>query len=88
MLTAHAAGRCQQRGIKGEVVEAILAYGERQWRRGAEVCFMTRQARALARAMLGPERFARIADRLGCYVVVSDEGAVITVAQRRQRLKF
>jgi len=88
MLTHHAAARCRQRGIQAEVVEALLAHGERHWRRGAEVCFMTRQARQRARVALGAKPFARIADRLGCYLVVSDEGAVVTVAQRRQRLKF
>lgn len=87
-MTQHAAARCRQRGIRTEVVEAILAHGERHWRRGAEVCFMTRQARARAKAALGAKTFARIADRLGCYLVVSDEGAIVTVAQRRQRLKF
>ena len=88
MLTRHAAERCQQRGIRTEVVEAILAYGDRHWRHGAEVCFMTRQAREQATAALGARRFARIADRLDCYVVLSDDGSIVTAAQRRQRLRF
>lgn len=88
MLTHHAETRCQQRGIQTDVVEAILAHGERHWRRGAEVCFMTRQARERARTELGEKSFARISDRLGCYVVVSGDGRIVTVAQRRQRLKF
>lgn len=88
MLTSHAQTRCQQRGIPSEVVDLLLAYGEERHRHGATVRFMDREARRRARQELGAARFARLADRLNAYVVVGDNGAVITAAQRRQRLKF
>jgi len=88
MFTRHAEIRCQQRGIPGEVVETLLAYGRRRTRHGAEVYFMDKTARARARAELGRTRYGRIADRLDTYLVVADDGAVVTAAKRFGRLKF
>lgn len=88
MFTRHAEIRCQQRGIPGEVVETLLAYGRRRTRHGAEVYFMDKTARARARAELGRTTYGRIADRLDTYLVVADDGEVITAAKRLGRLKF
>ena len=88
MFTRHAGCRCQQRGIRREIVEMLLAYGRRRNRRGAEVYFMDKTARARACAELGQAAYGRIADRLNTYLVVADDGAVITVAKRLGRLKF
>lgn len=88
MLTTHAVIRCRQRGIPDEVVDVLLDYGCERRRHGATVHFMDRKARRRARADLGDDGFARLADRLGSYLVVADDGAVITAAPRRRRLKF
>ena len=88
MLTRHAEARCQQRGIRPEVVDVLMTYGRRRTRHGAEVCFMDRRARDRAQADLGSDDYRRIADRLDAYLVVSGEGEVITAAKRRKRLKF
>jgi hypothetical protein len=88
MLTCHAEIRCQQRGIRPDVVQALLAYGRRVHRRGAEVCFMDRRARSIARTALGDQGYARVADRLDAYLVVGADGAIITAAKRHGRLKF
>ena len=87
MYSRHAEIRCQQRGIKSEVVEAILAYGRRKRRQGADVYFMDGRARARAVAELG-RRYAKLSDRLGTYLVVADDGQIITAAKRLKRLKF
>jgi len=88
MLTKHAEARCQQRGIRDEVVEALLSYGQRQYRHGAEVCYMDRAARADLKRAIGRKAYARLADRLNTYVVLSTDGAVVTAARRHGRLKF
>ena len=49
---------------------------------------MDRAARARVSAALGRRAYARIADRLGAYVVIADDGAVVTAAHRQRRLKF
>lgn len=49
---------------------------------------MDQTARRQAAANLGRERFARIADRLNSYVVLSGDGLVVTAAPRLGRMKF
>ena len=88
MLTKHAVTRCQQRGIPAEVVDVLLTFGRRRFRHGAEVCFMDQLGRRQAEKTLGRPRFAQIADKLNSYVVVSDEGRLITAAPRCRRFKF
>lgn len=88
MYSRHAQIRCQQRGISKNVIEVLLSYGTRRYRHGAEVCFMDRPGRRRAAASLGSKRFAGVADRLDCYLVLSDEGTIITAAPRVRRMKF
>jgi hypothetical protein len=88
MLTRHAEIRCQQRGIRPDVVDTLLAYGRRERRHGADVCFMDRDAHRRAERDLGRETYARLSDRLRTYLVVGDDGQVITAAPRLGRLKI
>ncbi|OBQ82995.1 hypothetical protein [Mesorhizobium sp. WSM3873] len=87
MFTRHAQTRCQQRGVRGDVIDAILAYGCRRHRYGADVYFMDHKAKARARAELGGQ-YAKVSDRLDTYLVMSDGGEMITAAKRLGRLKF
>jgi hypothetical protein len=84
MFTRHAEVRRQRRGIRPEVVATLLDYG----RRGAELCFMDRSARLRAKSAPGRDACARVADRLGGYVLVADDGDIITAAPRLKRLEF
>lgn len=88
MLSHHASARCRQRGIRSEVVGVLLEFGHRRHRHGAEVCFMDRAARARVCTALGRRAYARIADRLGTYLVIGEDGGVVTAAHRLRRLKF
>lgn len=87
MLTRHAEIRCQQRGIRPEVVDTLLAYGRRERRHGADVCFMDRDAHRRAERDLGRKTYARLSDRLRTYLVVGDDEQVITAAPRLRRIK-
>ncbi len=53
MYTRHAETRCQQRGIRSEVVDALMAYGRRRTRHGADVYFMDRTKERTADAFAG-----------------------------------
>ncbi len=88
MFSNHARHRCRQRGISGEVVGVLLDFGRRRHRHGAEVCFMDKAARTRARRVMGASAYARIVDRLDSYVVVGEDGLILTAAQRHRRLKF
>jgi hypothetical protein len=87
MFTAHAQTRCQQRSISSEVVDTLLAYGERQRHDGADVYYLTKAARSRVYGALGA-RYRTIEKALNSYIVVSDEGQVITAGHRYRRLKF
>jgi hypothetical protein len=88
MYTQHAMTRCQQRSLTTEIVDTILAYGQQMRHHGADVYFMDGRCRARAASAVGICRYRKIERRLNSYVVVSDDGRVITAARRIKRLKF
>lgn len=88
MYTAHAQARLQQRAIPGEAVETLLAYGERRRHRGADVYYLSREARLRVVSALGKASYDRLSRSLDTYLVVSDDGDLITAAHRLRRLKF
>lgn len=88
MYTAHAQTRLQQRAIPHEAVETLLAYGESCRRGGADVYFLSKTSRSRAMSALGRERYKRLSRALDTYLVMSDDGQLITAAHRRHRLKF
>jgi len=87
MYTQHAMIRCQQRALTPEVVDTILTYGEQMRHQGADIYFMDHRSRARAASAVGTRKFRKIEKRLNSYVVVSDDGRVITAARRIKRLK-
>lgn len=87
-MTHHAEARVQQRGIPYAAIDAILAYGCRKRHQGADVFFLDRRSRSRMANTLGRSEYAKIERSLNSYVVVSDEGVIITAAHRKQRLKF
>jgi hypothetical protein len=88
MYTAHAQARTQQRSIPHEAVETILAYGEHRRRGGADVFYLDRASRSRALGALGRERYNRLSRSLNSYLVLGDDGELITAAHRLRRLKF
>ena len=88
MYTRHAQARCQQRGIPPEAVEAILAYGNARRHDGADVYYLDKRARSRAEAGLGRPGYRRIEKALDSYLVLGDDGSLITAAHRLRRLKF
>jgi hypothetical protein len=87
MYTRHAEVRCQQRGIQPGVVDTIIAFGRQVRRHHAEVCFLDKPARRRLERELGRDAYRQIADRLNTYVVVADDGSVITAAKRLGRIR-
>jgi len=88
MKSIHAQTRLQQRAISEEAVDTLLAYGERRRRGGADIYFLNRRARSRVIAALGSKRYNRLSRSLNSYLVVSDDGCLVTAAHRRRRLKF
>ncbi|MBX6370198.1 MAG: DUF4258 domain-containing protein [Rhodospirillales bacterium] len=86
-FTAHAQARCQQRGIRREAIERILDHGCAARVCGADSYFLDKMGRRRLRQDLGAHGFRAIERWLNAYVVVADDGQIITVAQRTRRLR-
>ncbi len=85
-FTAHAQTRCQQRAIRPEIVERILDYGRSTRLRGADSYALDKEGRRRLRRDLGDRDFRTIERQLDAYVVVADDGRIITAAWSTQRL--
>jgi hypothetical protein len=74
-LTDHARARMRQRGIPDAVVADLLAYGRSEHdHRGGTIPYFDREARACAR------RSSR------AYLVLANDGTVVTVGHRYKRI--
>lgn len=87
MYTNHAQARCQQRAIPAAAVDALLSYGERKRHHGADVYFLTKRSRLRAQKELG-QQYRSLEKALNSYLVIADDGTLITAGRRYRRLKF
>ena len=85
LLTRHAEQRSQQRGIRAEAMEVLLIHGASTISRGREVVYMDQSARRRARTALGRTGYAQIERALDAYLVVGDDGVIVTCAHRGTR---
>ena len=81
-FTDHARRRFQQRGIDPEVAGVLFRYGKRGYSRGAVSYAMDKGARERARRGMGAAAYRRLEGHLDCYIIVAEDGVVITVARR------
>jgi len=88
MFTKHAEIRCKQRSIPNNVLNILIDYGQCGRHRGADVYYMDKTSREIAKTALGSETYNQVADKLNSFIVVGDDGMVITAAKRTTRLKF
>lgn len=85
--TAHASERHQGRATLPLFESLVLDYGTRIRSRGADVVFLDKAAKKRIREAVGGERGMRLFDRyLSQYLVVNDEGRIITTGYRTKRL--
>jgi hypothetical protein len=85
LLTGHARTRMQQRGIRPEMLEALLDYGrEVHVPGGRDLVFFDKRARTrLAKAGVPDAQ----ADRLcKSYAILGSNGVVVTVGHRYRRI--
>ena len=88
--TEHAQSRMQQRVVPPRVVEHVLDFGRvtrGPGRNGsrADVYFLDRRGRAALGKAIGEDELAQLGRKLNVYVVVGDDGSVVTVGRRTKR---
>ena len=86
-LSRHARTRMQQRSIPPIIVAPIWEYGCNIRHDGASVYFLNREARNRLKRHIGARPYAQMENRLDAYVVVSDDGTIVTVGWRYKRFK-
>lgn len=84
--TRHARTRRQQRAIPAFVVNLLLEQGTCMRHHGADVFFVDKAARRRIRCTLGNRVHAALEAYLDAYIVLSDDGCLITAAWRTGRL--
>jgi hypothetical protein len=86
-LTQHASVRMQQRGITPDTIEALLAYGAKEYdHRGATVVYFDKPARRRLLADVGEIQYKTFEGKLNTYAVLSNGGNLITVGHRAKRI--
>ena len=87
-VTKHAQRRLQQRGLPSAALEVLLDFGsEKHVGKGCIAFAMNHAARKRARECLGAATFSRLEPHLNSYVILADDGVVVTAAHRYRRMK-
>ena len=85
----HAQQRMQQRGIRQEAVDYLLAYGTTHHdHHGGMIVWLDKQSRRRLEREEGPQILRRLEKQLDAYAVVSHDDCVITVGHRYKRVKL
>ena len=85
--TEHFDRRFQQRGLTKLVVDTLLQYGSaRRTRGGAESLTFDKVALAEIKTDLGETVFKECERQKNAYVVLSDDGSLITVARSYRKI--
>lgn len=87
MYSNHARTRCQQRCISEFEVSMVLDFGKVIRRHGADVYCMDKSGRKKVQQYLGKRTYAHIKSRLNIYVVHSDDGVIVTGANRLRHIR-
>ncbi len=86
-LTHHAAVRSQQRGIPPLIMDLIIKYGCLTRIMGADVYSLDKHSRKTMIKEIGEIAYKRLRDLLDIFVVVADDGHVITTGKRFKRIR-
>lgn len=84
----HCQTRMQQRAIPSLVASLLLEHGSRMRHNGAEILFVDKIARKHIRRAVGGDRNMRTIEKwFSTYLVVAEDGTLVTAAHRTHRLR-
>jgi hypothetical protein len=86
-FTKHATTRAVQRNVPPLVVELLLSYGLVARSSGAERIALDKRGRKRLARDIGSAAYEALRPLLDTYVILSDDGPVITVARRTKRFR-
>ena len=86
-VSKHTIHRMQQRGIPPLIVDWLMAYGAVEHdHRGGQIHYFNKKARRQMEREFGDLVVRRLEDFLDAYLVVGNDGALVTVGHRCQRI--
>lgn len=86
-MTKHAITRTQQRGIPPLILEWLEGYGARTRAGiGTELLWFNKCSRKRLQREVGSQVIDRMGDLLDAYLVLADDGRVVTVGWRTKRI--
>ena len=86
-LTTHAVMRLQQRGIRRDVLDCLLAYGRREHDHAhCEIVYFDGRAIEQVQRQEGPRVGTLVSDHRDVYAVVDGDGCVVTTGHRFRRI--
>ncbi len=83
-LSKHAKIRMQQRGIAAPVIDWLLAYGEVDHQRGAQLYYFNGKSRRALERDIGQRRFRRHEKAMNTFLVCTAD-RIVTVGHLYQR---
>ena len=87
-LSQHAEIRAlNQRSIPPLVIDWVVEYGRFTRRGRADVYYLDKKGRKRLRSEIGALPYRLMKDKLNVYVVLSDDGTVITAGHRLTRIR-
>ena len=87
MKSLHCDIRCKQRGIPDLVIDWLIGYGKVTRRHGADVYYLDKKTRRQLRREIGTIAYKRMEDLLDTFLVLSDNGTIITTGKRTKRIR-
>lgn len=86
-MTHHAAKRLQQRGIPEKVLPLLFEFGEEEYdHHGTMILYFNKRARQCLAKVIPCEELKRLEPALNTYAVLDNDGAIVTVGHRTQRI--
>ncbi len=86
-MTIHANIRVRQRSIPPAVVNWLFEFGSSVRQDGAEVLHFDKAARVRLAREMGGSLVSRLGKLLDAYLVVANDGRVVTAGYRHQRIR-
>ena len=87
MNSKHCDIRCKQRGIPVIIIDWLIDYGRVVRSYGADVYYLDKKGRRRLKREIGTIAYKRMNDLLNSFLVMSDDGTIVTVGKRYKRIK-
>jgi hypothetical protein len=87
ILSQHARMRKQQRAVPNLVIDLLLEFGKIDRSQGADRYVLDRKSRVKLASKIGASAYEALRPLLNTYLIISEEGRIVTIAKRQKRFR-